>query len=651
MRFDNSFIETDSSGNTAGLIKNLSIRNKLLLVTMAVSIFAILVASSAFIAYQWYAFREVTVARQADQAGLVAENVTAALIFDDSADAYEILHSLSVIKSITNAYLYDQENRFFAAWNRDESVAEQPACPQFSGYRFEDGYLICVKPVLMKHKQRVGTLVIRSNMVELESFLQNNILAVIGMMFLTFFLTLLLSSRLQKIISGPVNHLAEMMKQVTDKRDYTKRGEVRSRDELGRLTAYFNDMLIEVEKRDRLLSDNVADLQKSEQELKKLRNYLENVINSMPSVLVGINLDGLVTQWNFEAEKVSGISKEDAVNQPLEKLLPEFKAEMANIRDAIARRQVKTSTKVTEHRVGEMKYSDITIYPLIANGINGAVIRLDDVTERVRLENMMIQTEKMMSVGGLAAGMAHEINNPLGIMLQACQNILRRLSPELPVNERAAEECGTSLSTVREYCEKRNIVTMIDDIRDAGERAARIVSNMLQFSRGSEARFQKVKLSELIERTIELAANDYDLKKKYDFRHIEIVREYEDDLPDIAVIVTEIEQVVLNLLKNAAQAISEIDNPQHKPLFHIRIYKNDKYLRTEVQDNGPGMPDDVRKRVFEPFFTTKPPGLGTGLGLSVSYMIITNNHKGTLEVENLEAGGSLFILRLPLTEV
>ncbi|MCK5680437.1 hypothetical protein KAI46_06455, partial [bacterium] len=344
-----------------------------------------------------------------------------------------------------------------------------------------------------------------------------------------------------------------------------------------------------------------------------------------------------------------GILRNDAVNQPLEKLLPEFRTEMANIRDSIARREVMSNTKVVEHLEGEVKYNDITIYPLIANGVNGAVIRLDDVTERVRLENMMIQTEKMMSVGGLAAGMAHEINNPLGIMLQACQNVLRRLSPELPVNDRIAKECGTSLALVRDYCEERKIISMINDIRNAGERAAKIVTNMLQFSRSSEARFQKAQLPELIERTVELAANDYDLKKKFDFRHIKIVRQYEDDLPVIEVLVTEIEQVILNLLKNAAQAMAEIDESSHEPCFHLRVIKEEKYLRIEVQDNGPGMTEEVRKRVFEPFFTTKPPGLGTGLGLSVSYMIITNNHKGTLEVETPESGGSLFILRLPMT--
>ena len=266
----------------------------------------------------------------------------------------------------------------------------------------------------------------------------------------------------------------------------------------------------------------------------------------------------------------------------------------------------------------------------------------------------MVQTEKMMSVGGLAAGMAHEINNPLGVMMMSAQNISRRVSEELPANFRVAEECGTTLAAIRQYLDKREILEFIADILEGGTRAARIVSNMLQFSRRSESSMVLSDVGELIDRTIELAANDYDLKKKFDFRHIEIIREFDDSLNEVPLTVTEIEQVILNLLKNGAQAMGEglknvpEETEPRKPQFIIRTIREDHWARIEIEDNGPGMSDDIRKRVFEPFYTTKPVGTGTGLGLSVSYMIVTNNHKGAMGVESTPGQGTTFIIRLPL---
>ncbi|MCP4042845.1 MAG: PAS domain S-box protein, partial [Gammaproteobacteria bacterium] len=156
----------------------------------------------------------------------------------------------------------------------------------------------------------------------------------------------------------------------------------------------------------------------AEEELRHLRNYLSNIINSMPSALVGVDLNGKVTQWNSEAQRATGLLSENAMGQPLSKAFPRLsKKEMDRIREAMQTRQVYSDLKVAHQQNGETYYEDVTVYPLIANGVVGAVIRVDDITERVRLEEMMVQSEKMISVGGLAAGMAHEINNPLAGMM------------------------------------------------------------------------------------------------------------------------------------------------------------------------------------------------------------------------------------------
>ena len=391
---------------------------------------------------------------------------------------------------------------------------------------------------------------------------------------------------------------------------------------------------------------DITDRKHAEDEMRRLRNLLGNIVNSMPSVLVGIDSEGNITQWNQQAEKVAGITAADALGRNLKDVFTVLAGEMENVRKAIKERTPQVDEKVAMEIGGETRYSDITVYPLVANGIEGAVIRMDDVTERVRIEEIMIQSEKMMSVGGLAAGMAHEINNPLGVILHSAQNISRRLSHDLEANSRVAEECGTDLVKIIRYCEQRKVLQYVGGIHEAGARASKIVANMLNFSRRSESTLAYTDINSLIDATIELASNDYDLKRKYDFRHINIKRDYAVDLPRIPVAATEIEQVFLNLLKNAAQAME--GNKTAAPEISVKTSRDSEFILIELSDNGYGMDESIRKRAFEPFFTTKKIGEGTGLGLSVSYFIITNNHKGAMSVQASPGKGSRFFIRLPL---
>jgi signal transduction histidine kinase len=259
----------------------------------------------------------------------------------------------------------------------------------------------------------------------------------------------------------------------------------------------------------------------------------------------------------------------------------------------------------------------------------------------------IIQTEKIMSLGGLAAGIAHEINNPLGIISQSAQNIERRMQPTLPANARVAEELGLDLELLQAYVKRREIDGFLGAVREAVARASRIVGNMLQFSRRPEAKLAPASLAALVDDAIELAANDYDLKKGYDFRNVAIERDYDPQLPEVPVVRVEIEQVVLNLLKNAAHAMCD-NGPDRKPVIRIQLRREGDYAIVTVEDNGTGMQESVRRRVFEPFFTTKPPNMGTGLGMSVSFTIITKNHRGWMSVESEPGRGARFVVKLPL---
>jgi PAS domain S-box-containing protein len=395
---------------------------------------------------------------------------------------------------------------------------------------------------------------------------------------------------------------------------------------------------------------DITDMRKAEHEVLRMRAFLKNIIDSMPSMLVGVDSSGTIIHWNSETEKATKIPEDAARGRKLKEIFPFYGVLENKIEAAmLERRPSKLEKHKTEGSDGA-RYFDIIVYPLLDNGIEGFVIRIDDITARVRIEEVMVQTEKMMSVGGLAAGMAHEINNPLGAIMMAAQNILRRVATDSLQNQEAAKVSGTDLEAVKRYLDNRDITKMMADILKMGERASSIISNMLRFSRKSDSGMVLADMLDLVERSIDLVKSDYDLKKKYDFNHINLVRDFDPDIPLLPCIPTEIQQVLINLMKNAAHAMAQKAYSDDHPRIALRMKRVEDMLLMEVEDNGPGIDEATRKRIFEPFFTTKAVGQGTGLGLSVSYFIITNNHKGTMGVESAAGSGAKFIIHLPLRQ-
>ena len=392
---------------------------------------------------------------------------------------------------------------------------------------------------------------------------------------------------------------------------------------------------------------DITQRKQAEAELRRLRNYLSNIIDSMPSILVAVDGEGRVTQWNRQAMLATGLSFETARRRPLDEVFARLKSEMVRINTSIRERRVINSPKVPHKLEHETRFEDITIFPLVANGVDGAVIRVDDVTQKVRLEEMMIQSEKMLSVGGLAAGMAHEINNPLAGILQNASVLENRLLGDLPTNHRAAEAAGITMDGLRRYLEMRRLPDMVGNIRESGSRAAEIVKNMLSFARKSDRRVSSHDLSVLLDQTLELVRTDYDMKKRYDVKQIHIERVYDPLVPPIPCEASKLQQVFMNILKNGAEAMAEVVDPSEPPAFVLRLQEDGAWVRVEIEDNGPGMDEATRRRIFEPFFTTKPVGTGTGLGLSVSYFIVTEDHGGEMSVHAAEGGGTCFEIRLP----
>ncbi len=398
---------------------------------------------------------------------------------------------------------------------------------------------------------------------------------------------------------------------------------------------------------------DVTPLREALRELAAALDFLDAVMEAMPSALAGVGPDGMIIHWNRAAEEASGLPRDAARGRPAAEVLSRLVGTAPEVHEAVARRQAARFEGLPRVTGGRLRHLDVMLFPLTGQagspGVPGAVIvRVDDVTERTRLADMLVQTEKMLSVGGLAGGMAHELNNPLGAVLQGVQNIVRRLDPDLPANARAARETGVSLTALRAYMEARRISEMLDGIRDAGTRAADIIATMLEFTRPGQGRRTTARAHSLAERALALAGSDYDLRRQYDFRKVHVVRDYAENDDTLTCVPTEIEQVLLNLFKNAAHAMAEKRYPAGQtPALRVATRREGDEVVIVVEDNGPGIEPEVRRRVFEPFFTTKPPGVGTGLGLAVSYFIVVRTHGGSIACDGVPGEGARFTVRLP----
>gem|GEM_PF-1378687 len=384
-----------------------------------------------------------------------------------------------------------------------------------------------------------------------------------------------------------------------------------------------------------------------EQEANIYREQLRSVIDSMPSILLTIDNHGIVSQWNKCAIQETGVDESRAIGQHVSLVLPFLHRYLQKILATSYDAQEIFNTNIDLVRAGGNRIKNVSAYPLSNTDLQRIVIRIDDITERVHMEEMMMQTEKMMSIGGLAAGMAHEINNPLSIISQAAQNTIRRTSPDFPNNQKVAEEADVDLHKMKIYFEKRGINGFLENICTGVERSSDIIKNMLDFSSNSVSHREVCSLKSIVENSVTLARNDYDLKKKNDFRDIEIDIDIDESLPDISINKIEIQQVIFNLLKNAGQAMFDIKSDGYHPIIKIRAAVNGRFLTLTVNDNGPGIPQNIQSRIFEPFFTTKEIGVGTGLGLSVSYYIIVKRHHGNFQIDSELGRGTLFTIDLP----
>ena len=393
----------------------------------------------------------------------------------------------------------------------------------------------------------------------------------------------------------------------------------------------------------------IAHHEATEELLRQAQDYLHSILNGMPSILIGLSDKGAITHWNTAAAQGTGINASFAMGKPWQEVAHSLPIDPHMI---VKTRESGQPQKRENCRTGQMpnaKYYDIAVYPLASNQPDGLVIRIDEVTARVQLETMMVQNDKMMSLGELAAGVAHELNNPLGAIIQSAQIIRNRLS-NTDKNQRQAELSGTTLTSIVKYMSQREITRLFHNIQDASQRAAAIVENMLEFSRTSNQEHQQEDIKKLIDQSCDLASHVLQTPGHPVQNKIELQFDLDQEFSTVECNGAEIQQVIINLIRNAAQAIKEDANYLSKsPSISIKTKSNQSDLMIVIEDNGPGIPPEIRPHIFEPFYTTKTVGKGTGLGLSICYFIITERHDGTIEVESPAEGGTRFILHIPLS--
>lgn len=397
--------------------------------------------------------------------------------------------------------------------------------------------------------------------------------------------------------------------------------------------------------------EDITDRKNAEERLRQSEEKFSQLFHLSPEAIMLLNIETRIVQDANQAfSALTGFERSEVLGKELAplNLLPDIDRRRMLL-DLLQNFGYAENFELTVLRKdGRLVLCSLACTVLNLSGKPTILAIARDITELKRMQETMVQTEKMISVGGIAAGIAHEINNPLGIVLQAAQNLAQRLKADFPKNAASAKAVGLDIEILGRYVKARKLDLFLEDIQSAATRAASIIRHMLDFSRRSESKRSFCDLSAIIDKAVELAGSDYDLKKSFDFKRIQIVRDIAPNLPGISCTETEIEQVLLNLLRNAAQAMASAVPPLEEPRIEVRATADAAFVRIEVIDNGPGMTTEVQRRIFEPFFTTKPPGVGTGLGLSVSYFIITKGHKGRLTVDSSPGQGAHFTLELPV---
>ena len=347
-------------------------------------------------------------------------------------------------------------------------------------------------------------------------------------------------------------------------------------------------------------------------QIERLKDFSENIVESLNVGVLALDLDGAVESWNTQLERLTGVPRQEAVGRKAEEVLPPDL--MSEIAARASDERISSLYKFhMRNQAGRNLVVNVSIAPLVGKSGDriGRLVLVDDITQRIRLEEQMVQTEKLTSLGLLAAGVAHEVNTPLAVI----SNYIQILAKQLPSGDPRHQ--------------------LIEKVVKQTFRASEIVNNLLNFSRTGAAEFTEVNLNSVVEETLSLVAHPFRTA------HVQVSRNLQEELPPVLGSNNKLQQVFLNLFMNAKDAMPTGGTVE------IRTASHNGSVEIEITDSGSGIPRENLHRIFDPFFTTKSSGRGTGLGLSVSYGII-KEHAGKVDVRSTAGKGTSFRLEFPV---
>ena len=360
----------------------------------------------------------------------------------------------------------------------------------------------------------------------------------------------------------------------------------------------------------------VEDERRARGEVAAVESRYARLVESASDAIFTISAQGVMAGVNRSLERSSGKSRAELIGAPFESLVDQRDRQMAAtaIEEALVglRRRLELRYISVD---GDPRLCSLTLTPLVEGGeVTGALGIVRDVTDERRMADQLMQQEKLAAIGQLVSGVAHELNNPLASVMAFAQ-LLLAAPADAPRDAFA-----------------------LDAINQEAKRAAKIVSNLLTFARQHQPERMIADLNGVVRDTVDL--HRYALR----IADIEIDLRLDPDLPLTWADPFQLQQVVLNLVANAEQALS---SREHDRRLTIATETRDHQLVLRVSDNGPGIASEHLSRIFNPFFTTKPVGEGTGLGLSISDGIV-REHGGRLSVESRVGEGATFVLELPV---
>lgn len=354
-----------------------------------------------------------------------------------------------------------------------------------------------------------------------------------------------------------------------------------------------------------------------EDQLEATKMRYSDIIEHSAEAIISLDNDGIITSWNRGAEDIFGWNREEIIGEPITKIVPDDLIEMQELECIDFGMQYKGSVQNYETerltKSGERKLVNLT-ESFIRNEddeVVGYSQILRDLTEIKMRKEQIQQSERLATIGHMAAGVAHEVGNPLTAISSLVQVCQRKTDDEFLQNQ---------LKKVREHIQRIN----------------KIVRDLVDFSRPSSMQKENADINEIINSAVGLLEHDARC------RDVNFERNLADDLPVVSIVPDQIHQVLVNLLLNAVDAMKDEPDPK----VTISTAKEDSEIVLKVTDNGKGIKEEHQSRIFEPFFTTKEVGTGTGLGLAVSHGII-NKMGGSIRAESEYGEGTTFFITIP----